>query len=264
MSPTDTIDMEAGEKSAVNVAREGDPRASRGRWVLQPVICLLGIAAIFIYTNTKTLASKERLLTNSELIGNTGKHLYLTVVAAILVIIIAVPLGIALTRGPLKRFSGAIMAFSGFGQAAPAVGLVVLFALVFGIGTWPFIAALTVYGILPVLANVVAGLDAVDPRLTEAGRGMGMSSFGVLRSVELPIAVPVMLAGVRTALVLMCGTAAFGGFVGAGGLGTNLNTGIKLGENSLLICGAVMIAMLALILDWLARVFELVFTPKGL
>lgn len=263
MSSTETLDMEAGEKNAPAV-REGDPQPGRLRWVVQPGLALLAIAACFVYTNSVELTSKQSLLQNDAMISGGLRHLWLTAVAALFVIAISVPLGVALTRGPLRRRAGVILAFAGFGQAAPAVGLVVLAALYFGVGIWPFIGALTLYGILPVVANVVAGLNGVDQRLVEAGRGMGMSAFAVLRKVELPIAVPVMLTGVRTALVLMCGTAAFGGFVGAGGLGALINTGIKLGEKPLLVVGAVLIASLALLLDWIARVVEVVATPKGL
>jgi osmoprotectant transport system permease protein len=259
-----TLDMEAGDKGGQRVQREGDPTPGIGRWIAQPLVCLAAFAAVLLYTNTGELTSKQGLLANNELWSGATRHLYLTAVAALFVVAIAVPLGVILTRGPMRRYSGVIMALAGFGQAAPAVGLVVLAALYFGVGIWPFIAALTLYGILPVVANVVAGLDGVDRRLIEAGRGMGLSAFAVLRKVELPIAVPVMLTGVRTAVVLMCGTAAFGGFVGAGGLGALINTGIKLGENSLLIVGAVLIAALALLLDWVARIVEVLATPKGL
>lgn len=242
----------------------GDPSPGRLRWVAQPLVCAIAIGACLVYTNTKTLSSKQGLLANGELWSGFTRHLLLTAVAAVFVLVIAVPLGVLLTRGPVRRYSNLVLAFAGFGQAAPAIGLVVLGALYFGVGIWPFIGALTVYGILPVVANVVAGLDGVDRRLIEAGRGMGMSAFAVLRSVELPIAVPVILTGVRTAIVLMCGTAAFGGFVGAGGLGALINTGIKLGENSLLVVGAILIASLALLLDWVARLVEVAATPKGL
>ncbi len=259
-----TLDMEAGEKDAGSVVREGDPTPGIARWIAQPLFCLAAITAVLVYTNSRELTTKQGLLENGQLWDGFTRHLFLTVVAAVFVILVSIPLGILLTRGPLRRYSSVILAFAGFGQAAPAVGLVVLFALYLGVGPWPFIAALTLYGILPVAANVVAGLDGVDPRLIEAGRGMGMSAFMVLRKVELPIAVPVMLTGVRTAIVLMCGTAAFGGFVGAGGLGALINTGIKLGENPVLICGAVLIASLALLLDWLARIVEVLATPKGL
>ncbi|MGJ9412160.1 ABC transporter permease [Aeromicrobium sp. CF4.19] len=259
-----TVDMEAGDKGGARTIREGDPTPGIARWIAQPLVCLAAFAAVILYTNTRELTSKQGLLANDELWSGATRHLYLTAVAAVLVVLIAVPLGVLLTRGPMRRYASAVMALAGFGQAAPAIGLVVLAALYFGVGIWPFIGALTIYGILPVVANVVAGLDGVDRRLIEAGRGMGLSAMAVLRKVELPIAVPVMLTGVRTALVLMCGTVAFGGFVGAGGLGALINTGIKLGESSLLIVGAVLIAALALLLDWVARVVEVLATPKGL
>jgi len=259
----DPASIDAGSIEAGAVIG-GDPRPGRLRQLIQPVVCVLAVAACLAYTNSKELSTKEGLLANSELWDGFVRHLWLTVVAAVLVIVISVPLGVLLTRGPMRRYANVVLALAGFGQAAPAIGLVVLGALYFGVGVWPFIGALTVYGILPVVANVVAGLESVDPRLTEAGRGMGMSAFTVLRSVELPIAVPIMLTGVRTAVVLMCGTAAFGGFVGAGGLGALINTGIKLGENSLLVVGAVLIAALALLLDWIVRMVEISATPKGL
>ncbi len=242
----------------------GDPKPGRLRWVAQPLVALAAIVGVLVYTNTKTLSTKQGLLANGELVSGFTRHLQLTVMAAVLVIVISVPLGVVLTRGPVRRFSGAVLAVAGFGQAVPAVGLVVLAALYFGVGMGPFIGALTIYGILPVLANVVVGLDGVDRRLIEAGRGMGLSAFAVLRSVELPLAVPVMLTGVRTAIVLMCGTVSFAALVGAGGLGALLVTGIKLGEKPLLVVGAVLIAALALFLDWLARIVEILATPKGL
>lgn len=256
-----SVDVEDVDTASVVGA---DARFGRLRRLTQPIICVLAVAGCLLYTNTKDLTTKEGLLANGELWDGFVRHLWLTVVAAVFVIAIAVPLGVLLTRGRARRYANVVLALAGFGQAAPAIGLVVLGALYFGVGVWPFIGALTVYGILPVVANVVAGLEGVDARLIEAGRGMGMSGFKVLRSVELPIAVPVMLTGVRTAVVLMCGTAAFGGFVGAGGLGALINTGIKLGENSLLVVGAVLIAALALLLDWIVRIVEITATPEGL
>lgn len=258
---TSTIDMEAGEKLAAG--REEKP--SIARWVVQPLICVVGVAVIFIYVNTASLTNVEsRTMNNSSLVDMFEQHVLLTVISAVIVIIIAVPLGVALTRGPMRRYTSAVMAVAGFGQAAPAVGLIVLAALFFGFGIWPCIGALVVYGILPVLANVVAGIDGVDPRLVEAGRGMGMSGPAVLVRVELAIAIPVIMAGVRTALVLMVGTAALAGFVGAGGLGKIITVGVTLSLDRNLIIGGILIALLALFIDWLARVIEILATPKGL
>jgi osmoprotectant transport system permease protein len=177
---------------------------------------------------------------------------------------LAVPLGIALTRGPLRRFAVPIMTIAGFGQAAPAIGLIGISAAIFGLGVEASIIALVVYGVLPIVANTVAGLQGVDPRLVEASRGMGMSSAATLIRVELPLALPVIVAGIRVALVLIVGTASLVTFIGGGGLGSPINTGITLAQTPVLVVGAVLVAALALFVDWLARLVEMVASPKGL
>lgn len=164
----------------------------------------------------------------------------------------------------MRRYSKPIITVAGFGQAAPAIGLIALGAVIFGIGEVGAIVALTVYGALPIVANTVTGLDGVDARLVEAGRGMGMSGTATLMRVELPLALPVIVAGVRTALVLIVGTAALAAFTGAGGLGQLITTGIKLQQTVTLVVGAILVAALALFIDWLARVVEMVASPKGL
>lgn len=157
-----------------------------------------------------------------------------------------------------------ITAVVNFGQAAPAVGLIVVFAFWLGFGEAAAIAALVVYAVLPVLRNTMAGLDAVDRSLVEAGRGMGMSSLAVLGRIELPLAVPLILAGVRTALVLVVGTATLGVFVNAGGLGLLITTGVNLSLPRVLITGSILVAILALAVDWIGRVVEHVARPRGL
>ncbi|MBW9216841.1 ABC transporter permease [Mumia sp. zg.B53] len=244
---------------------DGPARLRRGRAVGQLLACVAVFAALLAYVSFADLSSVEaRTLSVDRLLTLSWEHMLLAFSAAALVVVVAIPLGILLTRGPMRRYSTPIIAVAGFGQAAPAIGLIVIAALYFGTGRFPFIGALAVYGILPVLANVVTGLDGVDRRLVEAARGMGMSAFDTLMRVELALAVPVIMTGVRTALVLMTGTAALGGFVNAGGLGTLVNTGIKLGLDNVLVVGALAIAALALFIDWLARLIEQAATPKGL
>ena len=126
------------------------------------------------------------------------------------------------------------------------------------------IIGLTLYAILPVLQNTIAGLSGVDRQLVEAARGMGMSKSAVLLRVELPLAIPVIMAGVRTALVLLVGTATFATFVNAGGLGQLITTGITLFRYPVLVSGALLVALLALLVDWAGRVLELLARPKGL
>ena len=151
-----------------------------------------------------------------------------------------------------------------FGQAAPAVGLVVLLAFWLGFSFWAAVVALVLYAILPVLRNTIIGIESVDSRLVEAGRGMGMSAVSVLLRVELPLAVPVMLAGVRTALILVVGTATLATFINGGGLGLLITTGVNLNLVRVLIAGSILVALLALAIDWVGRVVEHVARPKGL
>ncbi|WP_286956479.1 ABC transporter permease [Brevibacterium sp. UBA7493] len=194
----------------------------------------------------------------------TVEHLLLTVISAVIVLAVAIPLGILLTRPALRRAAGPVMAVANIGQAAPAVGIIVLFGFWLGFGLQAAIAALVVYALLPVLRNTMVGLTQVDRQLIEAGRGMGMSAAAVLFRVELPLAVPVMLSGIRTALVLLVGTATLATFVNGGGLGLLITTGVTLDLTRVLIAGAILVALLALVVDWTGRVVELAVRPKGL
>ena len=124
--------------------------------------------------------------------------------------------------------------------------------------------SLVIYAILPVLSNTIVGLQQVDQRLVEAGRGIGMSQLAVLFKVELPLAVPVMLSGIRTALVLLVGTATLATFINGGGLGILITTGVNLNLNVVLIAGSLLVALLALTVDWIGRLVEQLARPKGL
>jgi osmoprotectant transport system permease protein len=240
-------------------------RPGIGRWVLQPLVCVLAVAGSLIYVNVADVsASEKRSLTVPQLLTLLRQHMEVSLAATVLTCVIAVPVGILLTRGAMRRFAKPIITVAGFGQAAPAIGLIALGAVLFGIGGVGAVAALTVYGALPIIANTVIGIDGVDPRLVEAARGMGMSAFSTLVRVELPLALRVIIAGVRTALVLIVGTAALASFTGAGGLGQLITAGIKLQQTVTLLVGAILVAALALFIDWLARVVEIVAAPKGL
>lgn len=235
------------------------------RWLLQPLACVAAVAGCLIYVKIAEVSpSEQRSLGVPNLLELLGQHMSVSLAATLLTCGIGIPLGVALTRGQMRRYSKPIITVAGFGQAAPAIGLIALGAVIFGIGEVGAIVALTVYGALPIVANTVTGLDGVDPRLVEAGRGMGMSGTATLLRVELPLALPVIVAGVRTALVLIVGTAALASFTGAGGLGQLITTGIKLQQTVTLVVGAILVAALALFIDWLARVVEIVASPKGL
>jgi len=249
---------------AARAETAGSPATWRGL-LIQPIVVLIILAGFVVWLLTADLSPTERSTLNpADLVACTGQHLALTFVSAAIVLVLAIPLGVLLTRRPFVRASGVILTLANFGQAAPAIGLVVLLAFWLGFGFWAAVVALVLYAALPVLRNTMIGIQSVDERLVEAGRGMGMTAFAVLLRVELPLAVPVMLAGIRTALVLLVGSAALATFIGAGGLGLLITTGVNLFLPRVLISGALLTALLALLIDWLGRVVEHYARPKGL
>ncbi|MBC2907617.1 ABC transporter permease subunit, partial [Streptomyces cupreus] len=170
-------------------------------------------------------AISENALSNGQVSKALWQHVELTVVSTFFVLIIAIPLGVLLTREAFRRATPVAMTVANMGQATPAIGLLALLVIWLGTGTKAALIGITVYAVLPVLANTIAGLKANDPTLLEAARGIGMSPLGVLSRVEMPLAVPLILAGVRTALVLNVGTATLAAFGGGGGLGVLITTG---------------------------------------
>ncbi|HIT73953.1 MAG TPA: ABC transporter permease [Candidatus Avipropionibacterium avicola] len=246
-------------------------------WSMLVVPPLLVVAAFIVFVswlqNAELDSIEAQQLRWSEIQLRTVEHIGLTVVSAILVVIIAVPLGVALTRGRLRRAAPVVVGIANAGQAAPSVGLIVLLFIWFttnpplGLtisGPATAVIALTLYGLLPVLRNTIVGIQGVDPTLVEAARGIGMTSGATLVRIELPLAVPVIMSGVRTALVLLAGTASLACFIDAGGLGVILQTGISLFRFSLMVTGALLIALLALLIEWLGRLLEIATRPKGI
>lgn len=253
-----------------DVAAESSPRSriSREQVILLfgiPVIVALALGGWIWWRATAELDPIEtRQLAWGTIVDLTGQHIKLTLVTTAFVLLAAIPLGILLTRKGFDKAAPLVVGIGNIGQAAPAIGLVVLFAIWIDFGFWTAVLAFTLYGVLPVLRNTIVGLQGVDRTLIEAGRGMGMSGMGVLTRIELPLAVPVIMAGVRTALVLVVGVASFATFIDAGGLGALIQTGITLFRTSILVSGGLLIALLALLVDWVGRVLETVVRPKGL
>ncbi|WPR64123.1 ABC transporter permease [Glutamicibacter protophormiae] len=233
--------------------------------IYQLVAIAAAFAALVIWLVTADLTDTERQTLDPGTIWKyTQEHLQITLVSAVIVLLIAIPLGILLTRPSLRKAAPTVRAVANFGQAAPAIGVIVLLAFWLGFGPKTAVVSLVIYAILPVLSNTIVGLQQVDERLVEAGRGIGMSQMAVLFKVELPLAVPVMLSGIRTALVLLVGTATLATFINGGGLGILITTGVNLNLNVVLIAGSLMVALLALTVDWIGRLVEQLARPKGL
>ena len=236
-------------------------------------LALLGlvISAIVLWIVISTVTSSpdvdfsvKDILEPSKIRSQISEHLVLTFWSTLLVLIVAIPLGVFLTRERFVRYEGPVLGVASSGQAIPAYGLLVIFFTWFGRGVVTSILALTVFSLLPVLRNTVVGIQQVDPAIIEAGRGMGMRRRQELIKIELPLAVPVIMAGVRTALVINVGTAALAVFIGGGGLGETINSGLKLQRPFATFSGAAILAVLALFIDWLAAVIYRVVRPRGL
>lgn len=235
------------------------------RWLATPALLALVCVALYLYVQDQDLDRIEVVSLNADMIRQRlEEHLRLTFVSTFWVVLIAVPLGIVLTRPWARRFSSIALGIASVGQAVPSIGVLVLLAVVVGIGFEEAIYALVIYAVLPVLRNTMVGLEQVDPTLIEAGRGMGLTTRQVLTRIELPLAVPVMLAGIRTALVINVGTATLATFIGAGGLGWLINQGNIHDRTPVLLVGSVLTAVVALTLDWIAGIVEDVVRPKGL
>lgn len=224
--------------------------------LVAPIIVVVGLLLTYFYVSTRTLDTIEaRALEPENVLSQLGQHLLLVLYSTVLVLLIAVPIGIGLSRKSARRLQGPVLALGGFGQALPPFGVLLL------LGFWEFgvrsaVIGLVLAALLPVLRNTVVGLQQVDQSLIEAARGMGMSSRQTLFRVEIPLAVPVIVAGLRVALVLNVGTATLATYIGAGGLGELVQQALRLNRINLLFVSGAIIAALALLIDWLAGVAE--------
>lgn len=198
----------------------------------------------------------------SQLLVKTWEHLLISFSALLLGILVAVPIGILLVR--LPRIAGIVMGIAGIVQTFPSLAILAFFIPLLGIGKLPAIVALFLYSMLPILRNTYIGVKGVDKNLTEAGRGMGMTSFERILNVELPLAVPVIMAGIRLSAVYLIGWATLASFIGGGGLGDFIFDGLNLFRTDLIIGGAVPVTLLALLVDFLLGRLEYVATPKGI
>jgi osmoprotectant transport system permease protein len=198
----------------------------------------------------------------SVLLRRTGRHLELTLIALIASMLVAIPVGCAVYRS--KRLARPVIYIAGALQTIPSIAMLAFMIPLFGIGVLPAIVALFVYALLPILRNTATALFAIDPVLKKVAVGMGLTRWQKLRYVEIPLAIPTILAGVKTAAVINIGTATLAAFIGAGGLGEPIVTGLALNDTSLILEGAVPAAALAIIAELLFEVIERFAIPRHL
>jgi osmoprotectant transport system permease protein len=193
----------------------------------------------------------------AEIAALAGQHLVLVALSTALAVAVGVPLGVVLTRRP--RLARPLLGFAAVVQTIPSLalfGFLIPLPLIGGIGARTAVVALIVYALLPILRNTYAGITSVDPPTVEAAVGLGMTPGQRLRLVELPLALPVVLAGVRIAAVVSIGLATIAAAIGAGGLGVLIYRGIATVDNRLILAGAVPAALLALAVDGSLGFFE--------
>lgn len=203
----------------------------------------------------------------AQVLQLTWQHIMLVGVAVGLAILVGVPLGILMTRFP--AVAGPLQASATVLLTIPSIalfGLLLPFYSRFGqgLGPLPAITAVFLYSLLPIMRNTYLALTNVEPGIREAARGIGMTFGQRLRMVELPIAVPVILAGVRTAVVMNIGVMTIAATIGAGGLGVLILTSISRSDMSMLLVGAVLVSLLAIIADLLLQTLQRALTPEGL
>ncbi len=197
-----------------------------------------------------------------EVVTATSVHIQLVFFSMIIATVIAVSLGILVTRVP--QLKTVILGGTGILQTIPSLALLGFMIPIFGIGVKTAIAALFLYSLLPIMRNTYTGIKEVDPATIEAARGMGMTSAQILFRVELPLALPTIMAGIRTAAVINVGNATLAAFIGAGGLGDFIFLGITRGIDGLILLGAIPAALLAILIESLFTLIERWSTPKGL
>jgi len=196
------------------------------------------------------------------LLQTSIEHIKLVMLSLGLAVLLAIPLGVLAAR--LKRLGQVVIGLTGILQTVPSLAMFVFMIPVFGIGTWPAIAALFLYSLLPIVRNTHAGLVGIAPELRESAAAMGLPRGVRLRRIELPLATRSILAGIKTAAVINVGTATLAALIGAGGYGQPILTGIRLDNISLILEGAIPAAILALLAQGVFEGIERWLTPRGL
>lgn len=197
-----------------------------------------------------------------QLLETLLEHVQISFIALLIAVVIAIPLGILLTK--TKKLAEIVINITAVLQTIPSLALLGLMIPMFGIGRVPAIITLVIYALLPILRNTYTGIKEVDPSLIEAARGIGMKTGRRLSKVELPLAMPVIMAGIRTAMVLIIGTATLAALIGAGGLGDLILLGIDRNNTSLILLGAIPAAILAIFFDLFLRFLEKISYKKSL
>jgi len=193
----------------------------------------------------------ERLIFNS-----LKGHFYLILVSSGMAVATALPLGVMLTRNSLKWLCPFVVTVVNICQTIPSLAVIAFFVGIFGIGSWTAIMALWIYSLLPILSNTIAGINNNDAAIIDSARGMGMKKSHILLKIEIPLAMPIIIAGIRTAVVINVATAVIAAYVGGGGLGDLIITGKHINRWQVLLLGGGYATLIAVLFDHILGVAE--------
>lgn len=227
------------------------------KWLVVPLILIAIGVIIVIYTvSNPTDGLVARSLTYDNIFTALSEHLGLMVVSMFGAIIVGVLVGIMLSRPKLYYLGRGVENVVNVGQTIPSLAVLALFYTMLGLGFRVAVFALFLYSILPILRNTFAGIVNVQSSIIESARGMGMNPFRILTRVELPLAFPIIVAGIRTAVVINVGAATLATFIGGGGFGDLIVTGLSVGRPMVIFTGAGLAALTAILLDYLVGRIE--------
>ena len=198
----------------------------------------------------------------SQILTKSAEHIYISALALGLGILVAVPLGILLTR--LPKIANFVIGLASLLQTVPSLALLALMIPFLGVGKFPAIIALFIYSLLPILRNTYIGLKNVDSNYRDVAKGMGMTNLQSITTVELPIAMPTIMAGVRLAAVYVIAWATLASYIGAGGLGDLIFSGLNNFQPPLIFAGTIPVTLIALLADLLLGGLETRLTPSAL
>ena len=258
---TNAVDAELMRKLNLRIQEQGEPLEQ----VAHDALRILGLMDT---ERSQSPSSRTESLggylwqNRSALLQRIVEHIGLAGMALCLGILLAVPLGLLLERR--RTLAEPVIRFIGMSQTIPSIALLAFMIPLFGVGALPAIMALWIYSIFPIVRNTYSGLRDAAPTAVDAAKALGMTQWQTLSWVRLPLAAPVIMAGVRTSAVITVGTATLAAFIGAGGLGVPIVSGLQLADTTIILSGALPAAGLALIVDGVLGLIERWVRPKGL
>lgn len=205
---------------------------------------------------------EQLIIKKSEILTLLFEHIELTVIAVLIAVAIGVPLGIVITRN--KKLASGVIGVANLTQAIPSLAILGFLIPIIGIGSAPAITMVVLYSMLPIIKNTYTGIININPDMLEAAKGLGMTNSQTLRIIKIPLAMPVIMAGIRMAAVTAVGLMTIAAFVGARGLGYLVFSGIQTVDNNLILFGAIPAALLALVIDWITGKIEEATMPNGI